>query len=253
VLVTPAAPSTAATLTSVASRAAPIGHGDIVASSSGAGMEYRGRPLHLTSSRRFAWDYESDPASPANASRAELWTTQDGGVTWQRTAVDTDGRSPIDVSLPSSGLFGVRLEMVVGSSPDGDGPRSGAMPDAWVGVDDEQPRVDLVGAARSDGSPNGEVVIRYVADDPLIAPRSVKLLYSPNADGPWATIADGLDNQGEHRWTPDRSAPAEVFVRVEARDLAGNVGVASATAPIALTASRSSGRLGGLRPLPAAP
>ena len=66
----------------------------------GQTLEYRGRPLHLARSRRFAWDYEIPAVRrAAGALRAELWTTRDGGVTWQKTAVDADGRSPIDVDL----------------------------------------------------------------------------------------------------------------------------------------------------------
>jgi hypothetical protein len=44
--------------------------------------------------------------------------------------------------------------------------------------------------------------------------------------------------------------PAKVFVRVEATDVAGNVGVATSPEPIAIAAPRFGGKLGGLRPLP---
>jgi hypothetical protein len=74
------------------------------------------------------------------------------------------------------------------------------------------------------------------------------LLYSPNAEGPWATIATGLANQGEHRWQPDRAVPARVHVRVEVSDAAGNVGSASSAEAITIAAPRVVGKLGGLRP-----
>jgi hypothetical protein len=122
-----------------------------------------------------------------------------------------------------------------------------------VGVDEEAPQIDLVAIARDETTPSGGLVIRYVVHDPLITPRSVRLLYSPNAEGPWATIADGLENQGEHRWAPDRSVPAKVFVRAEAADAAGNVGSATSPDEISTTAPRFGGKLGGLRPLPTAP
>jgi len=217
-------------------------------------MEYRGRPLQLSRSRRFAWDYEP-PAEAADGRRlrAELWTTQDGGVTWQRAAVDGDGRSPIDVTLPAAGLYGVRLELVADATAAAAGPRSGSAPDAWLGIDEEPPQVELVAISRDDSTPDGALVIRYAVRDPLIAPRATRLLYSPSAEGPWATIADGLENQGEHRWTPDRSVPAKVFVRAEAADLAGNVGAASSPDDVSIAAPRFGGKLGGLRPLPTAP
>jgi hypothetical protein len=232
----------------------PNGRTGGMSQSAGGALEYRGRPLQLTRSRRFVWDYEI-PAVRSTAApvRAELWTTADGGVTWQRTAVDNDGRSPIDVSLPAAGLYGVRLELVTDADDDTGGPRSGAAPDAWVGVDEEPPQVDLAGVGRDESTPSGALLIRYGSRDPLMTPKSVRLLYSPNADGPWATIADAIDNQGEHRWTPDRNVPAKVFIRAEATDAAGNVGSATSPEPISVTAPRFGGKLGGLRPLPATP
>ena len=232
----------------------PLGDTGIAQSATGNALEYRGRPLQLTNSRRFVWDYEIPSVrAAAGRLRAELWTTQDGGVTWQRTAVDHDGRSPIDVNLPATGLYGVRLELVADAGDESGGPRSGATPDTWVGVDEEAPQIDLVAIVRDETTTSGGLVIRYVVHDPLITPRSVRLLYSPNADGPWATIADGLENQGEHRWAPDRSVPAQVFVRAEAADAAGNVGSATSPDEISTTAPRFGGKLGGLRPLPTAP
>jgi hypothetical protein len=181
--------------------------------------------------------------------RAELWTTRDGGVTWQRSAVDTDGRSPIDVQLPATGLYGVRLEMVADVPDAGDGPRSGDLPEAWLGVDDEPPQVELLDVARDPQAP-GVLIIRYTARDPLLGPQAARLLYSPNLTGPWATIAAGLASQGEHRWQPDRGVPARVYVRVEVADAAGNVGVASSTEAITVAAPRVVGKLGGLRAAP---
>ena len=258
VLVRPAYPSAAGMLPQAEPRPTPqrqpLGDTGIAQSATGNALEYRGRPLQLTNSRRFVWDYEIPSVrAAAGRLRAELWTTQDGGVTWQRTAVDNDGRSPIDVNLPATGLYGVRLELVADAGDESGGPRSGATPDTWVGVDEEAPQIDLVAIVRDETTTSGGLVIRYVVHDPLITPRSVRLLYSPNADGPWATIADGLENQGEHRWAPDRSVPAQVFVRAEAADAAGNVGSATSPDEISTTAPRFGGKLGGLRPLPTAP
>jgi len=225
-----------------------------IAAASGGGLEYRGRPLQLSKSRRFAWDYEvPDVRSGAGRVRAELWTTQDAGVTWQQTAIDNDGRSPIDVTLPAAGLYGVRLELVADAADDAGGPRSGAAPDAWIGVDEEPPQAELTAISRDESTSDAALVIRYVVHDPLIAPRSVRLLYSPNPEGPWATIAAGLENQGEHRWVPDKAVPAKVSIRIEAADLAGNVGAASSADEVSVAPPRFGGKLGGLRPLPTAP
>jgi len=219
-----------------------------------AGLEYKGRPLLLSRSRRFAWDYETPTdVRTTGPLRAELWSTRDGGVTWQRTAVDEDGRSPIDVQLPAAGLYGFRLEMVADQADADAGPRSGESPDTWVGIDEEPPQVEILSVDRDDAVQPAAVVIRYTARDSMLAPRSARLLYSPNPDGPWATIVADLETQGDYRWQPGRSVPARVFLRIEAGDAAGNVGTASTADAVAVAASRLVGRLGGLRAEPQSP
>ncbi len=218
---------------------------------SGGPLEYRGRPLHLVNTRRFAWDYEI-PAVRRTAGplRAELWTTIDGGTTWQRAAVDTQCRSPIAVELRDTGFYGVRLELVA-DVPDAEGsPRSGSEPDAWVGVDDELPLVELTSVDRDETGAEDVLIIRYAARDPLLTDDSVRLMYSPNASGPWATIASGLANEGDHRWEPGKSVPARAFIRVEVADAAGNVGSAVSAEPVSVAPTRVHGRLGSLRALP---
>jgi hypothetical protein len=221
-----------------------------VAGAIGGGLEYRGKPLHLSRSRRFQWDYESPPpATSGGLLVAELWSTRDGGVTWQRAATDDDGRSPIQVELQAPGLYGFRLELNAGGSG---GPRSGDTPDSWVGIDEEPPHVELIDVAVEGDEGQTTLCVRYAARDPLLAPNGTRILYSPNPEGPWATIASGRDNQGEHRWQPDRSVPARVFIRVEVTDAAGNLGVATTSEAVAVAQSKFTGRLGGLKPLPTA-
>lgn len=213
-------------------------------------LEYRGKPLQLVRSRRFSWDYayQAD-AADAGGVRVELWSTRDGGVTWQRAAVDDDNTSPISVSLPTAGLYGFRLEVVSTVPNAAGGPVSGDMPESWVGVDDEPPDLELIEVTRSTAGETVGVVIRWAARDQMLVPRSTRLSYSANASGPWATIAESLDSQGEHRWQPPRGVPAKVYVRAEAADAAGNIGVATTPQPVAVAAPRVTGTLGGVRPL----
>jgi hypothetical protein len=215
----------------------------------GQPLEYQGKPLHLSRSRRFSWDYEL-PAPTADGGRlhAELWCTRDGGVTWQQAAVDADGRSPIDVQLPAAGLYGFRLEVVAEAGTGG--PRSGDAPETWVGIDEEPPQVELLEVTRGEGD-ESELLIRYAARDPLLAPQGGRILYSPHAEGPWATIASGVGAEGVYRWKPDRGVPARAYVRVEVADVAGNIGAATSSDPVPTAVARFIGKLGGLRPLPA--
>lgn len=214
-------------------------------------LEYRGRPLLLSRSRRFAWEYEM-PRLPSEDGTVSpvLWSTSDGGATWDRVSTTAIGPGALEVTLPGPGLYGFRLELVADAG--GTAPRAGDAPETWVGIDEEPPQVELIGTERIEGEDQG-VVIRYGSHDTLLAPRSTRLLFSPHADGPWATITSQAENQGAFTWRPDRGVPARVYLRVEVADAAGNVGSTTSAEPIAVAPSRFTGRLGDLKPLPATP
>ena len=217
-------------------------------------LEYRGKPLQLSRSRRFAWDYEVPAERPTPARlRVELWSTRDGGLSWQKAAVDDDAVSPINVVLPAAGLYGFRLEIVPDAPDASTGPRPGDAAESWIGIDEDPPHVELLGAARVSESDSSGIVIRYTSRDQLPAPKTARLLFSPNAEGPWATIATAVENQGEYRWQPDRATPARVYLRIEVADAAGNVGAATSPEPVTVSTSRVVGRLGGVRTLPTGP
>ncbi len=223
------------------------------AASGGQTPQYRGRPLRLSTSRRFAWDYEIQRRDADDQPvQVELWSTRDGGITWQRAGIDTDGVSPIDVSLPAAGLYGFRLEITADDAHAAVAPPSGTPPETWVAVDDLPPEVDLEAVAT--GGPNGGmgIEIHYTTRDELLAPGSVKISFSPHAAGPWSTIASGLDVEGSHRWQPDRAAPPRAFIRVEVRDVAGNTGHAVTPEPVTVSTPRATGYLRDLRELPIA-
>ena len=217
-------------------------------------LEYRGKPLQLSRSRRFAWDYEM-PAERPNATRlrVELWSTRDGGLSWQKAAVDDDVVSPINVVLPAAGLYGFRLEIMPDVPDSSTGPRPGDAAESWIGIDEDPPHVEFLGAARLSESDTSGIVIRYTSRDQLPAPKTARLLFSPNAEGPWATIATAVENQGEYRWQPDRVTPARVYLRIEVADAAGNVGAATSPEPVTVSTTRVVGRLGGVRTLPTTP
>jgi len=216
----------------------------------GQPLEYRGRPLQLVRARRFEWDYEfPSDASGAGPMRVELWFTRDGGVTWQRSAVDNDTISPIAVSLPAAGLYGFRLEVVPDVADAGSGPASGDKPDCWVGIDDEPPQPELIEIGRPQDR-SGAVLIRYTVRDQLLVPRSTRLSFSQNPSGPWTTIAESLENAGEHLWQPPRGVPSRVFVRIEAADAAGNLGINTTPQAVVVAAPRVVGKLGGVRVAP---
>lgn len=75
------------------------------------------------------------------------------------------------------------------------------------------------------------------ADDHVLAPRPVELLFSPDRGATWTPIAADLPGSGRFAWTiPTLSAP-ECLLRARALDAAGNRSEATLAVPFAIRAS----------------
>ena len=96
---------------------------------------------------------------------------------------------------------------------------------------------------------SSELVIRWEADDDLPDPRPISLSFSGNTQGSWTPIAAGLENTGGYRWRLESRVPDKIFLRLEVRDEAGNVGTFDTAEPISLDRHRPEGRIRGVRPL----
>ncbi len=213
--------------------------------------EYQGSPLHLMRVHSFRWEYSFNvPEDLQGPFRAELWSTRDGGTSWERIAVDEDTASPIDVEFQGEGLFGCRLEIVRDIPGPPIPPRAGESPSTWIGIDTTPPQVTSLDVTMVDGNDSDAFEIRYAFEDPLAIPNSVRLSYSPHQTGPWATIATAQAINGTFNWKPHRSLPSRVFVRIEMPDAAGNIGESTTLDPITLRTARFIGTLGSPRASP---
>ncbi len=207
--------------------------------------QYQGRPLHLMRVQSFRWEYSFDvPEDLQGPFRVELWSTRDGGHSWERIAVDEDTASPIDVEFQGEGLFGCRLEIVRDIPGPPISPRAGESPSTWIGIDTTPPQVTSLDVTMVDGNESDTFDIQYTFEDPLAMPDSVRLSYSPHKTGPWATIATDQATKGTFNWKPHRSLPNRVFVRIEMPDAAGNIGESITLDPITLRTARFVGTLG---------
>ena len=63
----------------------------------------------------------------------------------------------------------------------------------------------------------------------------------------------GLENTGEYTWRLERHVPDRFYLRLEARDIAGNLAAYQTPAPIMLNRPQPTGRLRGVQPVAADP
>lgn len=201
----------------------------------------------MVNARSFELEYEVDSVGPSGIAKVELWGTRDGGRTWSIFGTDTDNKSPMPVGVDGEGIYGFRVVVQSGSGLGGRPPAEGDLPDIWIGVDLTKP-VGRITSADIDAE-SSELVIRWEADDDLPDPRPISLSFSGNTQGSWTPIAAGLENTGGYRWRLESRVPDKIFLRLEVRDEAGNVGTFDTAEPISLDRHRPEGRIRGVRPL----
>jgi hypothetical protein len=208
-----------------------------------------GEQLRMVNSRTFDLEYEVDAIGRSGIAKVELWATRDGGRTWSSMGVDADNRSPLRTTVESEGVYGYRITVQSGSGLGGRPPQPGDLPEVWIGVDLTPPTARLVSAEAGAGDRAGEIIIRYEANDAMLAARPITLQYSMQPGGRWTTIASGLDNIGSYGWRFDNTVPDRVYLRLEARDEAGNIASFEAADPISLDRVLPQGRLRSVRPI----
>jgi hypothetical protein len=203
----------------------------------------------MTSSKRFNLDYSIDAVGPAGVEKVELWVTRNGGRDWDLWGLDEDLESPLLVEVENEGVYGFRVVIVGNNGLASQTPRSGDLADLWVGVDTTKPVVNITSAAYGTEMHAGQLDIQWTARDDHLAMRPITLSFSPQQQGPWTTIASGLPNDGQYYWRVDSSVPAQFYLRLQARDEAGNVGTHQLDQPLQSAGLTPKGRIRGLEPV----
>jgi hypothetical protein len=177
----------------------------------------------VVNSRRVFLTYSIDQTGPSGVGKVQIWMTRDRGQSWECLGEDPDRQSPAEVLLPGEGLFGVTLVVSNGRGFGANPPAPGDAPDWWIEVDLTKPVAELISVQPSKGSDPGVMVITWNARDKNLGPEPVDLYWSANRDGPWMTIAKGVKNDRQYRWSVPQEVGSQAYVRLTVTDLAKNV------------------------------
>ena len=206
----------------------------------------------MVNSTRFRLDYDVESVGPWGVRKVELWGTRDEGRTWVSYGLDDDNQSPLLAAVEGEGTYGFRVLVESGSGLVQSPPESGERPEIWIGVDLTQPVCRLMKVEQGAGERAGQLIIHWEADDAWPAERPISLAFSENPNGPWSSIAAGLRNTGRYVWRLDERAPDQVYLRLEARDAAGNVAVSQPAEAYTVAPLRPRGRIKDVQPLDSA-
>lgn len=194
-------------------------------------------PLRLVNSTHFDLNYKLKDVGKSGVSAVDLWWTQDGR-NWQKQPNDKPfnreatqaGAYPVDVN--GEGVYGFSLIAKSGVGLHDEPPRVGSPPQVWVEVDLTKPQVQLTRVDVGRGAESGNLAISWRASDKNLGKTPISLAYAERPDAEWKTIQANLENNGRYVWHMPAELPFEFFVRVEATDLAGNVGAAQSPTTI---------------------
>jgi len=219
----------------------------------GDGLVSAGVQIRYSNSRKFSLEYEIESAGLAGVSDVELWGTRDRGLTWKRWGSDPDRESPFDIETNNDGAYGFRIVVVANNGLATPRPIENDLPDIFVVVDTLSPSIRFTGAAYGEGNQTGALVMRYECTDMNLPQRPITLSFGPSQNGPWSTIAAGLENEGAYVWPADPNLPRQIYLRIDAIDLAGNLGSYILDTPIDIQGLAPRARIRGFNPLTGSP
>jgi hypothetical protein len=198
---------------------------------------------HTINYLAFDLGYEVESRGPSGISRVDLWVTRDDGRTWLKWS-QSDGKGSsvrVNLGVPGNpqpeGTYGFRVVPVSGAGLSEREPAAGDAPDLRVVVDVTAPQLDLFPPV---GDPNSAdtLVIQWKASDKNFTEDPITIEWGDKPTGPWQPVAPGGDgvqlatasatqvrrvaNTGSFAWRVPAGLPPRVYLKVTARDAAGN-------------------------------
>jgi hypothetical protein len=191
--------------------------------------------VRMINTRRIELNFKIDDVGSSKVKAVEVWYTQDGGRTWQKTPEDAPPEPPYVVNVPSEGRYGFTLIARSGVGLALPAPKTGDAPQVWVEVDETKPKVSVVGVEVGRGPDTGFITVRWNATDKYMSANPVTISYvdaTAGALGQWQVMAANVSNDGHYVWRMPEGLPPQILVRVEAIDQAGNIGRDDTPKPI---------------------
>jgi len=217
-------------------------------------------PRRFTNNKRVNLKYSLQDVGKSGVSVVEVWNTRDGRSwqlleSWKDIPKELDKPLAIPLTFDREGLYGFTLIPRSGVGRAAPGPQTGDDAQIWIEYDKTPPVVRLISADVGRGEDDGKLLIAWSAEDRNIdrGEHCVTLSYAEDPKGPWTSFAKDLPNDGFYSWKMDATVPFQFYVRVEARDKAGNVGKADSLDRVKVDLNQPRANVSGIEPLPPSP
>jgi hypothetical protein len=219
---------------------APPGSATGNAATPAAARPAPGRRINVT---KFNLNYSVDEIGPSGVGGIDLYITEDNGGKWYLYGADEDRRSPMRVEVPRDGVYGFTVRARSGVGLAQEPPQPGEAPAMVIIVDRQPPQAAIRSVRQGVGAAHHQVEIAWEVADDELAELPVALYYSGQAVGPWQSITGWRENDGLFRWTINADMPSQLYVRLVARDAAGNTARVEAVEPLYVDLTRPAARI----------
>lgn len=187
--------------------------------------------------------YSLDQVGPSGVGGVDLFITEDNGRTWFTYGSDPDRQSPFSVRVEHSGQFGFAIRARSGIGLSDDPPRPGHLPEMVVVVDLDAPRPKLGNLTQGQGLTHNQVQFSWILIEADLPEKPVMLSRAYSPTGPWEPISGWIENSGRFIWAVDQTIDRPIYIRLEARDLAGNIGKVDSDQPLHIDLTHPTARL----------
>jgi hypothetical protein len=186
-------------------------------------------------SKQISLGYDLRDVGPSGVSAIELWYTLYQGRAWNKLTEypidlkaggEANQTKKLTFEVNDEGIYGITLVAKSGVGLGERAPQPGDRPQFWIEVDLTKPVVQIQEIQVGTGFDKGKLTIIWNARDKNLGQTPIRLSYAEQQGGPWNAVADKLSNNGRYVWKMPDQLPYQFYVRVEAVDLAGNIGEA---------------------------
>ncbi|MCC7424107.1 MAG: hypothetical protein IT428_27900 [Planctomycetaceae bacterium] len=211
-------------------------------------MPTAGTKTRVVGGRKFQIGYKVEDVGPSGVSSIELYITEDNGRKWYKYGTDPDHQSPFDVEVPRDGQYGFAIRVRSGAGLAADPPQPGEAPSILVVCDQVGPQIQMLPPQQGRAENLDKVVIRWKVTDENPHDKPVSLSYATDLAGPWQPICGWQANTGSYVWTVGHGVPARIFIRVTARDAAGNLSKADTPEAVVVDLTKPTARIVDIEP-----
>jgi hypothetical protein len=204
-------------------------------------------PFQIINKKQLALDYEVTEGGRSKLLKVEVYVSQDNGQSWHPLCEDPDLQSPVLVDLPREGIYGLKLVLTSGAGLSYGPPQPGDRPDMIVQIDLTPPEAQLYEPKPDPQRPSILVITWNARDNIQLTPNPISLGWAENSNGPWNPIGPvAMANTGRYDWQLPENLPHQVYMRLIARDTAGNLGEATTPSAVLVDLQKPRGILKGI-------